>query len=128
MPSIKEEHPRLLSIEEKLVLFTQSIQTFKDDFASFWVQHGGRYCRLYLVARRVNIIATTSVPSESIFSIAGFVVRKQRTSLSSTSLWYLVVLKESHRLDDLRSKPPRPPSSATISTPKLSVFLVSTNS
>ncbi|CAF4764353.1 unnamed protein product [Rotaria socialis] len=93
---------RSLSAEDELILFTQVIQSFKGDFSSFWIQYRERFSRLYKVAQRVNIIPATSVPSESIFSIAGYVARKQRTSLSSTSLRHLMVLKESHRIDTLR--------------------------
>ncbi|CAF2163586.1 unnamed protein product [Rotaria magnacalcarata] len=94
---------RSLSSEDELILFTQVIQSFKGDFSSFWIQYRERFSRLHKVAQRVNIIAATSVPSESIFSIAGYVARKQRTSLSSTSLRHLMVLKESHRIDALRT-------------------------
>jgi hypothetical protein len=94
---------RLLTIEDELTLFTQAIQSFKGNFSSFWLQYRERFSRLYRVAQRVNIIPATSVPSESVFSISGFVARKQRTSLSSTSLRHLMVLKESHRLDALRA-------------------------
>jgi hypothetical protein len=94
---------RSLTVEDELVLFAQIIQCFKGDFSSFWVQYRERFSRLYRVAQRVNIIPATSVPSESIFSIAGYVARKQRTSLSSTSLRHLMVLKESYRLDALRA-------------------------
>ena len=101
---------RLLSVEEELTLFIQSIQIFKGDFSSFWITHRIRFPRLYRVAQRVNIVPATSVASESVFSIAGFIARKQRSSLTSTSLRYLMVLKESHRLDGLRPKA----SSATV--------------
>ena len=95
---------RLLTVEDELTLFIQSIQLFKGNFSSFWTAHRHRFTRLYRVAQRINIVPATSVASESIFSIAGFVTRKQRSSLTSTSLRYLVVLKESHRLDGLRPK------------------------
>ena len=101
MPLISNQ-PGSLSTEEELVLCIQAIESSKSDFSSFWLQHRARFTRLYNVARRANIILATSVPNETIFSIAGFVARKQRSSLSSRSLRYLMVLKESHRLDDLR--------------------------
>ena len=86
---------RTLTIEDELILFTQVIQSFKGDFAPFWVQYRECFSRLYRVAQGVNIIAATSVPSESVFSIAGFVARKQRVLLSSTSLCQLMILKKS---------------------------------
>lgn len=77
-----------LAIEDELTLFIQSIQLFEGDFASFWIHHRNRFSRLSQVAQRVNIIPATSVANESVFSIADFVSRKQRSSLSSTSLRY----------------------------------------
>ncbi|CAF4728460.1 unnamed protein product, partial [Rotaria socialis] len=68
---------RSLSPEDELILFTQVIQSFKGDFSSFWMQYRERFSCLYKVAQRVNIITATSVPSESIFSIVGYVARKQ---------------------------------------------------
>ena len=99
--SVSAESSKLLTIDDELTLFTQAIQSYKGEFASFWIQYRERFSRLYNVARRINIVSATSVPSESIFSIAGYVARKQRVSLSSTSLRYSMVLKESHRLDAL---------------------------
>ena len=96
---------RPLAIDDELVLFSQSVQSFNSDFSSFWINHRARFFRLHRIAQRINIIPATSVPSKSIFSIAGFIARKQRTSLPSTSLRYLMVLKGSHRLDGLKAKP-----------------------
>ena len=92
---------KLLTIEDELALFSHTIQSYESDFSSFWIQNPARFARLYRVAQQVNIIAATSVPSESIFSIAGIIARKQRTSLSSASLRYLMILEENYRLDAL---------------------------
>lgn len=100
---INTRQTRTLSAEDELVLFTQLICSFKSNFSAFWIQHRERFPRLYRIAQRVNIIPATSVPSESVFSVAGYVARKQRTSLSSTSLRHLMVLKESYRLKELRA-------------------------
>ena len=100
--SITARPARSLSVEDELVLFIQAVQAFKGAFSSFWLQFRGRFGRLYRIALRVNIIPATSVASESIFSIAGYITRKQRSSLSSKSLRQLMVLKESHKLDVLR--------------------------
>lgn len=102
MPTSTSSSDKILSIDDEIVLFCQSIQRFKGDFSSFWVQQRSRFTRLHQIAQRVNIIPATSVASESVFSIAGFVARKQRTSLTSNSLRYLMVLKESRNLDALR--------------------------
>ena len=102
MPT-NEKSSKSITTEDEIVLFSQAVQFYKGDFSSFWLQHCERFPRLFRVAQRVNIIPATSVPSESVFSVAGYIQRKQRTSLSSKSLRYLMVLKESYRLDELRS-------------------------
>ncbi|CAF1488902.1 unnamed protein product [Adineta ricciae] len=91
------------SVEDEIILFNQAIQSYNGSFSAFWLQFRDQFPRLYRVALRVNIIPATSVPSETIFSIAGFISRKQRSSLSSTSLRHLMVLKESHKLEQLRN-------------------------
>ena len=101
--SINIRQTRTVSAEDELVLFIQLIHSFKSNFSAFWTKYRERFPRLYRVAQRVNIIAATSVPSESVFSVAGYVSRKQRTSLSSTSLCHLMVLKESYRLKELQT-------------------------
>ena len=72
---------RPLAIEDELVLFSQSIQSFNDGFSSFWINHRARLFRLHRIAQRINIFPATSVPSESIFPIAGLIAQKQRVSL-----------------------------------------------
>ncbi|CAM4819334.1 unnamed protein product [Rotaria magnacalcarata] len=101
--STNVKQTRTLSADDELVLFTQLIRSYKSNFSTFWTQYRERFPCLYRVVQRVNIIAVTSVPSESIFLVAGYVTRKQRTSLSSTSLRHLIVLKESYRLEELQT-------------------------
>ncbi|CAF4027758.1 unnamed protein product, partial [Rotaria magnacalcarata] len=101
--STNVKQTRTLSADDELVLFTQLIRSYKSNFSTFWTQYRERFPCFYRVVQRVNIIAVTSVPSESIFLVAGYVTRKQRTSLSSTSLRHLIVLKESYRLEELQT-------------------------
>ncbi|CAF1290950.1 unnamed protein product [Didymodactylos carnosus] len=53
---------------------------------------------LTTIVRRYNIIAATSVASESAFSIAGYVQRKQRASLAPTTLRQLMILRDYQKL------------------------------
>jgi hypothetical protein len=72
-----------------------------DDFQRFWIENGKQLPRLANLCRRVNIVPSTSISSESLFSIASFLNRKQRSSLSSQTLRYLLVLKNRHVIDKL---------------------------
>ena len=92
--SINARQTRTVSAEDGLVLLTQFIHSFKSNFSAFWTKYREHFPRLCRVAQHVNIIAATLVPSESVFSVGNYVARKQRTSLSSTSLRHLMVLKE----------------------------------
>lgn len=95
--------PKVWSIEDELTAFNREIQSSIKDFSLFWQKNRHRFPRLFQIARRVNIIPATSVPSESMFSVAGFVSRKQRSALSARTLHHLMVLKEAYKLNDFRS-------------------------
>lgn len=73
------DQPRLLTSDDELTTFSQIVQSSANDFSSFWLQNRSRFPRLFRIVQRVNIIPATSVPSESIFSMAGFISRKQRS-------------------------------------------------
>lgn len=92
-PQNQHSMPRPLSIKEELSMY---MSTYKqsNDFESFWNQKQKLLPTLSLFVRRYNIIPATSVASESAFSVAGYVQRKQRASLSPTTLRYLMLLKK----------------------------------
>ncbi|CAF1319316.1 unnamed protein product [Adineta steineri] len=68
------------------------------DFSEFWSQHQHRLPLMSTTVKRVNIIPASSVPCESMFSIAGYIRRKERSSLSATAMRYSMVLKDRHNL------------------------------
>ena len=51
-----------------------------------------------------NLICATSVPSESIFSIAGYIQRKERCRLSSKMLRFLILSKRNKKLEKIKFK------------------------
>ena len=53
----------------------------KTNPVQFWGQRRAQFPLLSIVARKYLQIPATSVPSERIFLLAGFVVRKKRTKL-----------------------------------------------
>ena len=71
------------------------------NFKEFWMSYEKALPRLAQLVKRTHIIPATSVASESLFSIASFLNRKQRSALSSRTLRYLLVLKDRHQLEKL---------------------------
>ena len=92
-----------LTIDEELSCYIKAAQTC-GQFQPFWNQYQTKLPRLAQIVRRFNAIPSTSVASEAAFSVAGFVNRKQRSALSSTSFRYSMVLKDKHLVDKLKSK------------------------
>ncbi len=70
-----------------------------DDFQQFWALHGKELPHLSNLVRRTNVIPATSISSEAVFSVASFLQRKQRSSMLSTTLRYLLVLKNRQVLE-----------------------------
>ncbi|CAF0817450.1 unnamed protein product [Rotaria sordida] len=71
-----------------------STSTSSKDFQTYWNENKTRLPILASYARRYNCAPSTSAASESAFSVAGYVDRKQRASLSTTTLRYLMLLKQ----------------------------------
>lgn len=90
-----------ITIDEEISYYVKAAQA-GDHFPSFWCRYGTKLRRLSSIVRRINSVPATSVASEACFSVAGYVSRKQRSSLSSSSLRYCMVLKDSHLLEKLR--------------------------
>ncbi|CAF1008181.1 unnamed protein product [Brachionus calyciflorus] len=54
----------------------------KNDFSKFWAENSSNLPILTSIVKKTNVISATSVPSESAFRIAGYINRKDRSSLS----------------------------------------------
>lgn len=88
-----------LSIDEEIGYYISSINVQQNiKFANFWSSHEKRLPVMSSVVRRISIIPASSVPCESTFSIAGYLRRKERCSLSSQAMRYSLVLKDRHKL------------------------------
>lgn len=94
---------KVMSLDEEISSYIKSARSF-NNFQEFWVAHDKQLPRLASLVRRVNVIPTTSICSEALFSIGNFLQRKQRSSLSSKTLRYLLVLKNRHVLDKFEHK------------------------
>ena len=83
-----------LSLKEEISMYLSTCKT-SNDWQGFWNDHHRSMPLLASFVRRYGIIPATSVASESAFSVAGYLHRKQRSSLSPSTLRYLMVLKKS---------------------------------
>ena len=87
-------------VKTKVLTFRQELTRFesldKADhlFRTFWKKHENSLPMLSKLARRYGCVPASSVPSESSFSVAGYVVRKTRSSLSAKNLKYSMFLKD----------------------------------
>ena len=68
------------------------------DFGEFWKKNQIKLPFLANAVRKYCCISATSVPSESRFSIANFVSRKERAHLSSKNLRFSMMLREKKNL------------------------------
>ena len=81
-----------LSIKDEIKMYNSFLK--KDgDFEKFWLNFHSQIPKLANLTKKYNAISTSSVPNESTFSVANYIQRKQRCSLSSNSLKYSMILK-----------------------------------
>ncbi|CAF1489878.1 unnamed protein product [Adineta steineri] len=111
LASVNQHQPRIikkdaaLSIANELALYRSlAITEFNEitdvnnpkphDPFAFWNLHSNKLKFLSSLARKNLIIPSTSVPSESTFSVAAYLGRKERNRLTSENLCMLVFLKD----------------------------------
>jgi len=92
---------KAMTLDEELCSYIKAAKS-SDDFQEFWAAHHEQLPRLSKLVRRTNIIPATSISSEALFSVASYLNRKQRSSLSSKTLRYLLVLKNRRVLDKFK--------------------------
>jgi hypothetical protein len=96
---------KALSLNEELVSYSSSIKIDtngkKLNFDTFWRNESNSYPRIAKFACYANVTTATSVPSESSFSVAGHILRKERSRLSPKNLKYTIILKDKPMVDEL---------------------------
>ncbi len=75
---------------------------FNKNFDEFWKTHGKIIPKMHGSARKTNILCATSCAAESAFSVAGYIQRKNRSSLNSKALRYTMLCKEAEKLKTLK--------------------------
>ena len=93
---------RIPTYDEELSLYVAEAKQ-GDDFQTFWSTHNGQLPRLSELARRYCLIPTSSVASEAAFSRAGYIQRKQRSSLSPKALQQSMLLQDRQLIERLES-------------------------
>ncbi|CAF1291621.1 unnamed protein product [Rotaria sordida] len=81
------------TIQDELAYYMSKARTYTP-FEEFWITYDKELPSLSILVRSFNVRPATSVPSESLFSIASYVNRKQRCSLSGDTLRYLMILRD----------------------------------
>ena len=69
-----------------------------------WLLKKQRVLKLFSMSKKTNLadfMTTTSIPSDSSFSIAGYAERKQRSRLSAKNLKYSMVVRDMDTLKKL---------------------------
>ncbi|CAF0857088.1 unnamed protein product [Didymodactylos carnosus] len=94
-----ESKQKPTSIAGEIALYSSMAQkknaiALKSEPLSFWSKHGDELPLFKELASKYLTTPGTSVPSESAFSVAGFVGRKERARLTAKTLSYLVFLKD----------------------------------
>ena len=90
-----------ISISDEILFYKSAVNSKKHKFNEFWLTHHAKLPQLSSLVKRINIIPASSVPSESKFSIAGYINRKERSSLSTSNLRYSMCLNDKHKLENI---------------------------
>ncbi|CAF1189192.1 unnamed protein product [Rotaria sp. Silwood1] len=84
------------TIKEELAQYVTTISSYQS-FSQYWYEKKDCLPILSSIVRKYNIMCSTSIDCESSFSIAGFVQRKNRSSLSPSTLRYSMLLREQNK-------------------------------
>ncbi|CAF4967963.1 unnamed protein product, partial [Rotaria sp. Silwood1] len=91
---------KIFTIQQEIGYYISSIEK-ETDFQEYWNKNQHYLPILSRMVRHYCIMPITSVASESAFSMAGYIQRKHRSSLSATTLRYSMILQnlEPHHID-----------------------------
>lgn len=101
-PAASQTVMRIPTCDEEVSLYVAKAKE-GDDFRTFWNKHNDQLPRLSQLARRYCLIPASSVASEAAFSRAGYIQRKQRSSLSPKALQQSMLLQDRQLVERLES-------------------------
>ena len=91
----------VFSIKEELAYYYSTRNQNPSDISEYWKINQMKLPLLASAVRKYCIIPATSVPSESKFSIANYIARKERASLSSMNLRFSIILRDKPKFDKI---------------------------
>ena len=93
--------PKTFTIKEELAYYLSTKNESSSDICVYWREKAHKLPMLSSLVKKYCIISASSVPSESAFSIANYVERKERSSLSAETLKYSMMLREKIKIENL---------------------------
>ena len=87
-----------MTIREEISKFNLLVKENNFEIEEFWKKNISIMPKLASLVKKYLIIPGSSVASESAFSIANFIQRKERSSLSSKNLRYSILLRENEKI------------------------------
>ena len=91
---------KILSTKEEIALYISTKSQYSD-ISAYWHDNEQKLPKLSSLVRKYCMIQASSVASESAFSIANYIQRKERSSLSSENLRYSIFLREMPKIEKL---------------------------
>ena len=91
----------ILNINQEMCYYISSLRENNLRFEEYWPSQAATLPILYSVAKMFCLIPASSVASESAFSVANFIQRKERSGLSACMLRYSLLLIEKDKLKEI---------------------------
>ena len=92
--SLNEPDTNEINLDHELNIYLSTCDQV-NDFSKYWQIFSKKLPILTAFVKRLSIASASSVPSESAFSIANYIQRKERSALSSKQLRYSMILRQS---------------------------------
>lgn len=88
------------TIKEEIALYRRKVNN-SIAFADFWRSNENVLSKMSSKVREICCIPATSVASEATFSVANYIQRKERSSLSSRQLRCSLLLRDMDTIDSI---------------------------
>ena len=89
------------TMKEEIAYNISTRSQYELNRSKYWQENTKMLPLLTSLVKRFCIIPATSVPSESAFSIANFIQRNERSSLSAETLKYSIILRDKGIIEKL---------------------------
>ena len=93
---------RPYTIKEEISKYKAAILGNNKSICEFWNKNQFSFPILASAVRKYCIIPAASIPSESRFSTANYVARKERSNLSSKNLRFTMISREKSKISNIK--------------------------